>query len=246
MATLRVSVLGPFQVCLDEKPVIHFELNKVRALLSYLAVQPDRQHRREYLADLLWPDFSHASALGNLRYTISSLQKTLNNQETGCLIVWRDSLQFNSSGPVAVDAQEFVELLPPTPSAPSISSLEQAVSLYRGAFLEGFSLADCAPFEEWLLLKRGQYTRLVLKTLYFLADYYETLGDFEQAQRCAWLQIEIEPWLEEGYQQLMRALAFGGLRSAALSQYETCRKLLARGTGYRARARDAEHLRSHL
>ena len=105
------------------------------------------------------------------------------------------------------------------------------MSLYRGAFLEGFSLADCAPFEEWLLLKREQYTRLVLKTLYFLADYYETLGDFEQAQRCAWLQFEIEPWLEEGYQQLIRALAFGGLRSTALSQYETCRKLLARELG---------------
>ena len=30
-----------------------------------------------------------------------------------------------------------------------IERLEEAVATYRGSFLEGFSLADTAPFEDW-------------------------------------------------------------------------------------------------
>lgn len=227
MVALWISVLGPFQVFLDGQPVIHFESNKVRALLSYLAVEPDRQHRREFLADLLWPGYPRHSALANLRYSISSLKKHLKSDETGCLSIQRDSLQLNPSGSVEVDAWKFAELIcSSSPQQPAVHNLEQALGLFRGAFLEGFSLADSASFEEWLLLKREQFTRLMLKTLNFLADYCESAGDYEQAQKYAWRQVEIEPWLEEGYQQLMRSLALGGQRSAALSQFDACRKLL--------------------
>jgi DNA-binding SARP family transcriptional activator len=224
--------LGSFQVSLDDQPVIHFESNKVRALLSYLAVEPDRQHRREFLADLLWPGYPRHSALANLRYSISSLKKHLKSDETSCLHIQWDSLQINPSAPVEVDAWRFADLIRSSSlKQPAVQDLEQALGLYRGAFLEGFCLADSAPFEEWLLLKREQFTRLMLKTLNFLADYCVTAGDYEQAQKYAWRQVEIEPWLEEGYQQLMRSLALGGQRSAALSQFDACRKLLDRELG---------------
>ena len=60
-----------------------------------------------------------------------------------------------------------------------------------------------------------------------LADHHEGLGEYEQAQQYAWRLVELEPWQEEGHQQLMRMLALNGQRSAALAQYETCRRLLA-------------------
>jgi DNA-binding SARP family transcriptional activator/RecA/RadA recombinase len=227
VAVLQISLLGPFQVFVNDKPVIHFESNKVRALLAYLAAEPDRQHRREVLADLLWSAYPRASALANLRFTISSLQKSLDNPHTACLNVWRDSLQINPSAQAAVDAWEFTRLL----RLPDAPSLESAASLYRGAFLEGFSLPDSAPFEEWLALKREQYARLVLKALNDLAHLAISQGRYEPAQQYAWRQVEIEPWLEEGYQQLMRALALSGQRSAALAQFDACRKLLLRELG---------------
>jgi DNA-binding SARP family transcriptional activator len=227
VAVLQISLLGPFQVFVNDKPVIHFESNKVRALLAYLAAEPDRQHRREVLADLLWSAYPRPSALANLRFTISSLQKSLDNPHTACLNVWRDSLQFNPSAQAAVDAWEFTQLL----RLPDAPNLEFAARLYRGAFLEGFSLPDSAPFEEWLALKREQYARLVLKALNDLAHLAISQGRYELAQQYAWRQVEIEPWLEEGYQQLMRALALNGQRSAALAQFDACRKLLLRELG---------------
>lgn len=234
VVTLRLCALGPYQVLLDEKPVIHFESNKVRALLTYLAVEPDRPYSREHLSNLLWPDSTRASALGNLRYTISSLRKNLVDPQYASrtskpfyFSANREFLQFNKTSPVSMDVWEFSKLTKRNKTTFAYAEyLEQAVNLYRGEFLEGFSLPNCAEFEEWLLLKREQYKRQVLKYLYNLAEYYLRLGDHEIAQKYAWKQVEIEPWLEEGYQQLMRALALGGQRSAALAQFNTCHRLL--------------------
>jgi DNA-binding SARP family transcriptional activator len=49
--------LGVFAVQLDGQPVAELDYDKVRALLAYLALEPDRPHRREALAGLLWPVF---------------------------------------------------------------------------------------------------------------------------------------------------------------------------------------------
>jgi predicted ATPase len=44
-------------------------------------------------------------------------------------------------------------------------------------------------------------------------------------------QLELDPWREEAHRQLMRALALSGQRSAALAQYEACRRVLAKELG---------------
>jgi len=77
MVHLSIRVLGPFDVCLDGERVSGFNSDKVRALLAYLALTPDRPHRREALAGLLWPEFPERSARTNLRNALSNLRKVL-------------------------------------------------------------------------------------------------------------------------------------------------------------------------
>ncbi len=77
MAHLSIRVLGPFQVSLDGEPVSGFASDKVRALLAYLALSPDRPHRREALAGLLWPEFPERSARTNLRNALANLRGRL-------------------------------------------------------------------------------------------------------------------------------------------------------------------------
>jgi hypothetical protein len=62
MAQLALALLGPFQVTLDGVPVAGFESQKVRALLTYLAIEADRPHARDALAGLLWPNQSDQDA----------------------------------------------------------------------------------------------------------------------------------------------------------------------------------------
>jgi hypothetical protein len=60
-----------------------------------------------------------------------------------------------------------------------------------------------------------------------LAITYEQRGEYDPATGYARRQVELEPWNEEAHQHLMRLLTLGGQRSAALAQYEACRRLLA-------------------
>jgi len=53
----------------------------------------------------------------------------------------------------------------------------------------------------------------------------------ERTHHYAWQQVTLEPWREEAHRRLMRVLAASGQRSAALAQYETCRRLLAEELG---------------
>jgi DNA-binding SARP family transcriptional activator/predicted ATPase len=230
MAHLSLSLLGSFRVTLDGRPVTGFKSNKERALLAYLATEADRPHRRELLAGMLWPDWPDRDALSNLRYALSNLRQVIGDRaaQPPFLLITRDTLQFN---PVS-DCRLDVALLGGTVAAEkaqpaTIDWLEQAAAAYRGPFLEGFSLSDSAGFEEWVLLIRERLARQAMTALQQLAATHEQRGDFEQAQRCAWRQIELEPWDEAARQQLMRALALNGERSAALAQYDTCRRLLA-------------------
>jgi DNA-binding SARP family transcriptional activator/predicted ATPase len=226
MAHLSIRVLGPFQVSLDGEPVSGFASDKVRALLAYLISSPESPHRREALAGLLWPEFPERSARTNLRNALASLRNVLAERaqsgdgtaSTPFLHSTRQTIQFNAQSDYRLDVDAFDRLISTEP--PVSEDLEQAVGLVRGMFLEGFSLADAAPFEEWLLLRREHYGRETVRALDTLAAIYERYNAYEQALPHARRRVELEPWQENGQRQLMRLLAWGGHRSQALAQYE--------------------------
>jgi predicted ATPase/DNA-binding SARP family transcriptional activator len=229
MPRLTLSLLGPFQATLDSKPITEFESDRVRALLAYVAVETDRQHRRAGLAGLLWPDWPDRSALTNLRNALSNLRKAIGERKAAVptLLVDRETIQFNPASDSRVDVQTFRALTAPGQPA---RSLEEGVGLYRSSFLQGFGL-DSAPFEDWVQVVREQLQRQCLAALEQLAEHYEQLGDLSKACDFAWKQVDLAPWQEEAHQRLMRLLALSGQRSAALAQYETCRHLLQQELG---------------
>ncbi len=236
MARLSLSLLGPFPATLDGEPIASFPSNKVRALLAYLAVEADRPHPRQVLAGLLWPDWPEQSAHTGLSNGLSHLRTALRDREAEapCLFVDRETVQFNSAGDQWVDVAAFTRLAEADPSKASADDgesdvarrLEEALVLYRGSFLEGFSLKDSPPFEQWALVMRERLQRQVLTVLQRLAGCYERRGEHERALAYARRQLDLEPWHEEAHQQLMRLLALSGQRSAALAQYETCCRVL--------------------
>jgi len=230
MACLSFSLLGPFQVRLDGEPVTDFESNKVRALLAYLAVEAGRVHRREALAELLWPGRSEGSALANLRYALYDLRNTIGDREVNppFLLITRHTLQFNRESEYSLDVATFERYIGESANQHhAIRYVQCAVRLYQGPFLEGFSLEGCPAFEEWVLFKREYLNRKMVSALQRLAVYAEQSGDRDRARNYLRRQLALEPWDERAHRQLMRLLALSGQRSAALAQYEVCRRLLA-------------------
>lgn len=234
MARLSISLLGHFRAVLDGQPVTGFKSNRVRALLAYLATESDRPHPRETLAGLLWPDWSNREAISNLRYTLFNLRQTIGDHtaDPPFLLVERDSLAFNPASDSWVDVQALAQLAQKDVTDPATMELmEQAVSLYQGSFLEGFSLEDSPAFDDWTLMMRERFARQISSILHSLATTYEQLGKYEPAQSYIWRQLELEPWDESANRQLMRLLALSGQRSAALEQYEDFRTLLKKELG---------------
>jgi predicted ATPase/DNA-binding SARP family transcriptional activator len=242
MPHLTLSLLGPMQVDLDGQAVDSFAYNKARALLAYLAVEADRVHHRDAIVGLLWPGMPDAAARTNLRQVLTSLRDTIGvgNPVAPFLLTTRDTLQFNPASDYTLDVARFIQMLDTCAKhrhrhvsrCPACAArLNEAAALYRGDFLLQLPAVDSAPYEEWLVVKREALHQRAAEALAQLARHHERWGHAGQARQLLTRLIELEPWDEGAYVHLMRLLARDGQRSAALAQYETCRRLLAEQFG---------------
>jgi len=241
MPRLAISLFGPFRVMLDGAPVTEFKTNKVQALLAYLAVEADRAHDRQKLAGLLWPDQPEQAARINLRTSLHRLRQAIHAaDESPFLLLTREAVQFDLASDHTLDVRTFLALLQmcaghhhaDIETCPLCHvRLKRAAALYQGDFMAGLTLSDSVVFDEWVAVKREMLRRKVLDALTCLAAFHERRGEYESAQRDALRQIEIEPWRELAYRQLMRALALNGQRTEALAHYDQCRERLAKELG---------------
>ena len=172
-----------------------------------------------------------SQALYNLRLILHDRQA-----EVPFLILQRDEVHWNPASDVWLDSSVFSTLLaasqthehPSLASCPNcLDELGQAIGLYQGDFLAGVCL-DCGTiYEEWVLVTRERLRRQAMQALQNLAGSLEQNGELKQALAYTWQLLEIEPLWEPAHQQAMHLLAASGQRSAALLQYEICRRTLA-------------------
>ena len=110
---LSLTLLGAFQIALDGEPVTGFESDKVRALLVYLALEADRPHRRDTLAEMFWPDRPPGVARNSLKQALANLRKAISDREADppFLLVSRAKLQFNSDSVHWLDVSKCSGLL---------------------------------------------------------------------------------------------------------------------------------------
>jgi len=227
MAKLEIRLLGSPQFLRGNFPITNFISNKVPALLAYLAVNR-RAHSRDKLAALLWGESPDADAKNNLRQALTNLRKFFDNE----LTITRDTIEL--TGDVFLDSTQFgadiknASKLDPEPAA---AILTDSLRLYRGDFLEGFHVRDAPDFEDWVLSERARLRELALQALHTLTHFHTASGQFTEAIAFASRLLTFDPWREEAHRQLMLLQARTGQISAALSQYETCRKILEKELG---------------
>jgi predicted ATPase len=236
---LTLKLFGGCSLHFDEQPVEIQGGDKVRALLTYLALENQRMHERQALAALLWPEIPDEDARSRLRVALSRLKSSLAPFEeavgAALLDVEHGGVRLSTGSVLRVDARRFDDLLAECQGHPHRgaaacfacrSRLQEAVELYHGGFLESFSLADAVAFDEWSALYREHFEQGFLGALEVLADYHLRRGDTSRAQDYARRQLALEPWREAAHRQLMHALATTGKRAAALAQYRTCQQVM--------------------
>lgn len=215
--------------------IVRLETIKTSALLAYLALQRVPQPRHK-LIGLLWGNLPEASARANLRHALWHLRSVFSSPEHPPLILTeQQTVAFNPAVPYSLDVEEFLLRLKREAELTSDAThpdhratlLREAMDLYGGDLLEGFYVDDAPAFEEWLLVERERLRAQAVDALHRLVAYYFSWGEYDPGLDYARRLLEMEPWWEDAHRQMMRLLALSGQRSAALAQYETCRRVLA-------------------
>ncbi len=223
MATeLSLALLGPPVVRRDGAPVT-FDTRKATALLALLAVT-GREHSREQLADLLWPEADSTKGRASLRRTLSVTAAAMGDG----LIISRAAVALQPAM-VWVDVREFKALI----GRPDAASLEQAVQLYRGDFLAGFTLRGCPDFEEWQALVSEELRQALARGLQRLVAAYIADGALDLAAGHARRWLQLDPLHEPAHQAVIRLHGWAGERSAAMRQYRSLVRVLDRDLAVR-------------
>jgi DNA-binding SARP family transcriptional activator len=221
---LRVFVLGPTFVEWQGQPLA-IARRQARGLLYRLAAQVELVPREE-LCFTFWPDEPEADAHRHLSHLLSQLRQSLplpavvrtKNElvDVDRQLIWSDSADFWSG--CSGDRED-------------VSVLKQALELYRGPFMYGFSLSACPEFTNWVAAQRTQYQRLYLDALTTVIDLEARQANYNRAIFYARRYLRVNELAEDVHRQLMMLHLIAGDRPAALQQYERCVYVLNRELG---------------
>jgi len=213
---LAVSLLGRPTLTLDRQPLA-LSRRKSRAILYYLAAHRHPLTREQLLA-FFWPDLDRPAAQQTLRTTLHGLRKALGSH----LLV--DEPNISLAPDTEIDVRRFEAGLQ-SPSA-DLQSLVSHLALYRGDFLEGFTLPDPPTFDDWAAIEREHHRRLAVRGLTTLSQLHEAHGDFAAALKALHRALAFDALQEDLQQAAMRLHYLAGDRAGAIRRYDSLRKLL--------------------
>jgi LuxR family maltose regulon positive regulatory protein len=203
----------------EEIPISEWEAAATRFLLFYLLVNSPRS--RDQIAAALWPELAAPKVKATFHTTKFRLKRALGRE---ALYYDGRNYQIHPGFEYWFDVAEFERLLEETTLGSRLESLQQAVELYSGDFLEDCYADWCEPYRE-ILHER------CLEALGELADLLIARRQYRQAVQTACRALEMDDLREELYRRLMLAYAMSGRRGQAAAQYERCADTLERELG---------------
>lgn len=228
---VRIRMLGPSTIEFGGVPTTHpdWRRERVRSLLAFLVIR--QTTTRDAVIAALWPDLSAHAGAQNLRRTLNYLHGVLEPERQPGDAPWfvrsdGDTLRIVPES-LSVDAWDLDALLDRaaeadaagTPSV-TIESLDEALALWRGAFL-----ADL--FDEWTNAERDRLHARFLAASVRAGELRLGIGDVDRALGIAARALDAEPWSEAAYRLAIAAHLARGDRGSAHRTYERCRAALA-------------------
>ena len=216
-ARLTITLFGTPRVARGGREIA-FDTRKALAILAVLALEPGK-HPRERLAAMLWPEADEERARGALRRTLSAIRTSAVGE-----LLEADTSAASLDDGVEVDVLRFRALR-------TADKHEQAVAVYGGDLLAGFSLRDAPQFEEWQAAQAAALRSELADSLERLIRNERDARRFAKGVVYALRWLELDPLNEAAHRELMRLHALAGDRSAAIRQYHECVHVLDRELG---------------
>ncbi len=225
MSNVHLRLLGTLQIVVNDEPV-QIVRRKSVALFAVLAISRSQQSR-DKLATLLWPDLERSRSRAVLRTTLSELNQTA---LANCLDIQRETIALNHDCNIWVDVHQF-EALADADDTDDATQLEEAVKLYRGDLLTGFTLSDSPDFDDWLARQTERLRAQMIESLEILTEQFRQQQDYNKAIHYARRWLALDELEEKVHLRLMQLYIENGQRTAAMHQYEMCLRLLQEELG---------------
>ncbi len=196
--------------------LLRLPTRKARHLLAYLVTHRDCPQPRAVLVSALWPDLPEDKARRRLSDTLWRVRHVLGDRvQADEEHVWLDDNLARRS-----DVAQFCDVVAHLQrERPDMASLEDALALYRGPYLDGLT-------QDWVLLERERLRGLFLEALGDLLERHKRVGDYPAALHTARRLVTTEPLHEAAHRELMRLYHLLGRDAEAVEQYHRCRELL--------------------
>ncbi len=145
-AVWRVRLLGGFEIDDGRQRLTRLRSRAAMALVARVALAPQRDHAREELVALLWPEADAVAGRNRLRQTLSLLKAVLEPAGSPPVLLADRRVVRAAPGALWCDAVAFEAAL-------RAGQRETAQALYAGALMPGF-------YDEWLLEERQRFESL--------------------------------------------------------------------------------------
>lgn len=239
MSRLSLQVFGMPEVRSGEQ-ILSFRTRKALALFIYLALE-SRQHSRDDLVSLLWPESDEVQGRASLRNALFQMRSLLQGVASHDGSAWITSeqgfLKFHRSSDLELDIEFIQRAFSLTNARLStnqqdrqarLTFLQAAVDAYRADFLAGFNVQDALPFEQWAGVQREAWHRRMSQIFDRLSQLHIDGGELSYALDTTNRWLTHDALNEAVYQRLMQVHLITGDRTAALQVYEACRQMLSR------------------
>jgi DNA-binding SARP family transcriptional activator len=246
MSALKIALLGPPEVGHQDHRLT-FPDRKGLALLAYLAAEGGA-HERQKLTRLLWPESDMGHGRTALRITLlhlrHSLEENASPEGESHLLITHDTLGLDLASGIDLDlhglesAWKLLRVLQ-TPVAPRfiegvqgevrrtlIAQLSRASTLYRGSFLQDFTLRNTLDFDNWVGMQQGYWYQRIEQVFDWLSRLQSAEGAIEQAIETVERWRSFDPLNEDISLRLMQLQFASSNRIAALKTYETYQDVL--------------------
>lgn len=236
MEHIDIRMLGAFTLCAGDR-LISDENNrsrKVWALLAHLICHRGTAISQKKLIELLWGDNpASANPENTLRITLHRLRTQLDTLWPSAgkelILHTKNGYSWNPQASITLDIDRFEQLfqLQDVPSDRRLEACLEALSLYRGEFLERHAT------ESWIIPVTTHFHNLYVLLTLEAATLLSQRQRHEKAAQLCRNCILAEPYHEPLYQMLMQELAANDDQKGAVAVYESLRKRLFDDFGIR-------------
>lgn len=234
-----IRTLGTAELCeLDTDGHVMPRLlgpGKPLALLAFCSCARDREHSRDFLAELLWDDSDPARARQSLRQALWRLRRLVGDR-----LRTREDAVVGLDHTVVTDREQFL-------SAVHRGDAAAALELYGGPFLSGLTVPGGDQFDDWAAIERRHLEDSLLRVIEPHARTVARSGRPAQAREIVERLTQQAPDNLDAHRIAVEVLLEANDRAAARRAADGLESL-ARGLGGRApsntdalvaRARDA-------